>query len=46
MDILDIFWTFYLNYLSPLWGYFYFQNREKAKLKAKNDIFRNQETRY
>ena len=23
MDILDIFWTFYLNHLSPLWGYFY-----------------------
>ena len=22
MDILDIFWTFYLNHLSPLWGYF------------------------
>ena len=23
MDILDIFWTFYLNHLSPLWGYFW-----------------------
>ena len=23
MDILDIFWTFHLNHLSPLWGYFY-----------------------
>ena len=22
LDILDIFWTFYLNHLSPLWGYF------------------------
>ena len=22
MDILDIFGTFYLNHLSPLWGYF------------------------
>ena len=22
MDILDFFWTFYLNHLSPLWGYF------------------------
>ena len=22
MDILDIFWTFHLNHLSPLWGYF------------------------
>ena len=22
MDILDCFWTFYLNHLSPLWGYF------------------------
>ena len=22
MDILDYFWTFYLNHLSPLWGYF------------------------
>ena len=23
LDILDIFWTFYLNHLSPLWGYFW-----------------------
>ena len=23
MDILDFFWTFYLNHLSPLQGYFY-----------------------
>ena len=23
MDILDI-WTFHLNHLSPLWGYFFF----------------------
>ena len=23
MDILDIFWTFHLNHLSPLWGYFH-----------------------
>ena len=23
MDILDFFWTFYLNHLSPVWGYFY-----------------------
>ena len=22
IDIFDIFWTFYLNHLSPLWGYF------------------------
>ena len=22
MDILDFFWTFYLNHVSPLWGYF------------------------
>ena len=22
-DLLDIFWTFYLNHLSPLWGYFF-----------------------
>ena len=22
MDILDFFWTFYLNHLSPLWGFF------------------------
>ena len=22
MDILDFFWTLYLNHLSPLWGYF------------------------
>ena len=25
MDILDIFWTFCLNHLSPLWGYFFMQ---------------------
>ena len=24
MDILDIFWTFSLNHLSPLWGYFFY----------------------
>ena len=24
MDILDIFRHFYLNHLSPLWGYFYY----------------------
>ena len=24
IDILDIFWTFYLIHLSPLWGYFFF----------------------
>ena len=24
MDILDFFWTFYLNHLSPLWGYFFY----------------------
>ena len=23
MDILDFFWTFYLNHLSPIWGYFF-----------------------
>ena len=23
MDILDFFWTFHLNHLSPLWGYFF-----------------------
>ena len=23
MDILDFFGTFYLNHLSPLWGYFF-----------------------
>ena len=22
LDIFDIFWTFYLHHLSPLWGYF------------------------
>ena len=26
MDILDIFWSFYLNHLSPLWGYFSLNN--------------------
>ena len=26
MDILDIFWTFDLNHLSPLWGYFFSVN--------------------
>ena len=29
MDILDIFWTFYLNHLSPLWGYFYCSRQSK-----------------
>ena len=29
MDILDIFGHFYLNHLSPLWGYFSFQVLEK-----------------
>ena len=23
IDIFDIFWTFYFNHLSPLWGYFF-----------------------
>ena len=23
MDILDLFWTFYLYHLNPLWGYFW-----------------------
>ena len=32
MDILDIFWTFYLNPLSPLWGYFL--NSGKTSLRG------------
>ena len=32
MDILDFFWTFYLNHLSPLQGYFLnFQNNDEFK---------------
>ena len=31
MDILDFFWTFYLNHLSPLWGYF-------LKVRSWNDF--------
>ena len=31
MDILDFFWTFYLNHLSPLWGYFYRPPNEVCK---------------
>ena len=27
MDILDFFWTFYLNHLSPVWGYFYLRQQ-------------------
>ena len=26
MDIFDIFWTLYLNHLSPLWGYYFQAN--------------------
>ena len=37
MDILDIFghffWTFYLNHLSPLWGYFYSVFWELSKVR-------------
>ena len=29
MDILDFFWTFYLNHLSPLWGYFFTRKEGK-----------------
>ena len=29
MDILDIFWTFYLHHLNPLWGYFFFFKKQK-----------------
>ena len=32
MDILDLFWTFHLNHLSPLWGYFW-EILEKSYVK-------------
>ena len=35
MDILDIFGHFYLNHLSPLWGYF-FRYRRQTKLRKGN----------
>ena len=28
MDILDFFWTFYLNHLSPLWSYFFYLQKD------------------
>ena len=30
MDILDFFWTFYLNHLNPLQGYFFSQKHKSA----------------
>ena len=38
MDILDIFGHFYLNHLSPLWGYFQFkkQNIKRILENGKN----------
>ena len=32
MDILDFFWTFYLNHLSPVWGYFFYVQLTNIKL--------------
>ena len=31
MDILDFFWTFYLNHLSPIWGYFFLSDPPPAE---------------
>ena len=33
---MDIFWTFYLNHLSPLWGYFSCKNTERYAIWLKN----------
>ena len=35
MDILDFFWTFYLNHLIPLWGYFCLPKLELASVEAR-----------
>ena len=42
MDILDFFWTFYLNHLSPLWGYFSigYEGDEHVRRTAPNLKFR------
>ena len=37
MDILDFFWTFYLNHLSPLWGYFFPTTSLKSLRAARID---------
>ena len=37
MDILDIFWTFYLNHLSPLWDYFLYHKFMTAEQKFKQE---------
>ena len=38
MDILDFFWTFYLNHLSPLQGYFYFWIETLLEIKIKKNL--------
>ena len=36
---MDIFWTFYLNHLSPLWGYFFdYPNQLKSHRVRRDDI--------
>ena len=37
---MDIFWTFYLNHLSPLWGYFYLKlNKTKLWQRTKRFVY-------
>ena len=38
---MDIFWTFYLNHLSPLWGYFTNLKKWKYLDIANRDLFSN-----
>ena len=38
MDILDFFWTFYLNHLSPLWGYFFVNGESTPRPSFKLDV--------
>ena len=39
MGILDFFWTFYLNHLSPLQGYFWLKESKSKGLQMLLDIF-------
>ena len=39
MDILDIFWTFYLNHLSPLQCYFFSDDLDQMTLILKLDLY-------
>ena len=38
MDIMDFFWTFDLNHLSPLWGYFCFDQSATGDTRENLDF--------